>query len=253
MFQSIRRIGRNFRNRRYLDAYAVSLVAFALAVVAIIGETMPDNLRWATLFTAVGLLVYRITVPETTTGDIDHFLKDRAAFVDNSLSRRLASAREIWIFAPSAANILSASNCEQLRLGPLSRPEGSMRVVVIDPSEDQAVRLAIRQLDYSLDYPMQQFRESLDMTVRQLRMMSDLPVRGNLQYRFIDYNPGFSLVVVDPSGRSGKIIVEFHGFHNESTSARMHFELHRAESENWYRYWLDQFEHIWRAARIPQS
>jgi len=54
---------------------------------------------------------------------------------------------------------------------------------------------------------------------------------------------------VDPGTSRGVVIVEFHGFHNQVTNTRMHIELTRAESEQWYGYWIEQFERIWQAAR----
>jgi hypothetical protein len=57
-----------------------------------------------------------------------------------------------------------------------------------------------------------------------------------------------SLVAIDPGAKQGTVIVEFHGFHNEATASRMHLELTRQLSERWYSYWVEQFDHIWRAA-----
>ncbi len=73
-------------------------------------------------------------------------------------------------------------------------------------------------------------------------------VNGSFEYRLLDYNPGFSLVAIDPSARDGRLIVEFHGFHNEATSSRMHMELARQQSDHWYAYWSEQFNRIWEAA-----
>jgi hypothetical protein len=83
--------------------------------------------------------------------------------------------------------------------------------------------------------------------------MSTWNTSGSFGYKVLDYNPGFSLVAIDPTARNGHIIVEFHGFHNEATSTRMHIELSRQQSEKWYAYWTDQFEGIWDAASAPAS
>jgi len=66
----------------------------------------------------------------------------------------------------------------------------------------------------------------------------------------LDFNPGFSLVAIDPGARNGLVIAEFHGFRSDVALARMHIELTPA-SRQWYGYWLEQFERIWCAARIP--
>jgi len=153
--------------------------------------------------------------------------------------------------APSAINLLAPQNCDTIRTTLLANPDGVVRVVILDPSAQEAVQLATRQLDDSLDYPSQLFRSSLEATHRQLQRMAGWPKRGSFEYRLADYNPGFSLVAIDPASRHGVVIVEFHGFHNQVTNSRMHIELTRAVSEQWYAYWLDQFDRIWRAAQAP--
>jgi len=253
MRAGMQRIGKDVRDRRNLDAYVVSICAFVFAVLALIGDVLSEQLRWAVLLAGVGLLVYRITVPERHIGRLDDALSDRASLDSEGLRDSLTQAQELWIFAPSAVNVLSARQCELLRNGLLGQPNGVLRVVVLDPNNDAAIKLATRQLDDSLDYPIQDFRESLHTTLRQLRQMKRWPTSGSLEYRFLDYNPGFSLVAIDPSSQDGYVIVEFHAFHNETTSGRMHLELTRRQSERWYFYWLDQFEHIWSTARRPED
>jgi hypothetical protein len=247
------RIGHDLKNRRYVDAYSIAFVTFALAVLSLVPDFVPDPLRWAALLAGVGTLVVRITVPESRTGAIDELLDDRFAFDKIPFSERIRDAAEIWIFAPTAVNILSAHNCDLLRGKILNKPDGVLRVVVLDPANLSAVQLAVRQLDDSLDYPIQDFRDSLRVTDHQLRVMSSWQVRGSFSYRFLDYNPGFSLVAIDPNTRNGQIIIEFHGFHNEATSSRMHIEILRQQSERWYKYWTDQFSGIWEAAAAPDD
>ena len=245
------RIGHDLKHLHNVDAYAVALVAFAFAALSVAGDTLPENPRWAVLLVGVGLLVFRITLPERYEGAIDGLLEDRSAFESTPFSARVRTAGELWVFAPSGINLLAPQNCDDLRTTILKNPDGKVRVVVLDPAAEDAVQLATRQLDDSLDYPSQLFRSSLEATSRQLERMATWPVRGSFDYRFLDYNPGFSLVAVDPATSHGVVIVEFHGFHNQVTNTRMHIELSRTGSEHWYAYWLDQFDRIWRAAGPP--
>lgn len=245
-----RRIASDLKNREYIDAYSIAFVAFGLAVLSLVPDFVPDPLKWAAVLGGVGTLVLRITIPDTQAGSADELLGDRLAFDKTPFSERLEGASVVWIFAPTAINLLSAHNCELMRSKVLSKPDGAVRVVVLNPADSQAIDLAVRQLDDSLDYPVQNFRDSLAATERQLRAMSSWKVAGSLNYGFLDYNPGFSLVAVDPGTRNGRIIVEFHGFHNEATSSRMHVELSRQQSERWYTYWVEQFNQVWKSASI---
>lgn len=248
MRRALRHVGDDLRNRRYLDAYAVALVSIILAVLSLVSDVVPNNLHWAVLFAAIGLLVVRISIPHRATS-VDEVLGDRFAFEKLPLADRLRRANEVWIFAPSAVNILSAQNCEVLRKGPLAKSGGTVRVVVLDPHERFAVELATQQLDHSLDYPTQDLSASLEATMRLLKSMADWRISGSFDYRLLSYNPGFSLVAINPGERNGTIIVEMHGFHNESTSSRMHIEIDRASAQRWYDYWVDQYGHIWNAAK----
>jgi hypothetical protein len=249
MGEFIRRIGRDIRHQRNVDAYAAAVLVFAVAVLSVVADSLVVRIRWAVLLVGVGVLVFRITLPERLPGHAADVLKDRAAFDDKPFPARLRSASELWVFAPSGINLLAPQHGDTIRTTLLDKPDGVVRIVVLDPAEEDAVRLATRQLDDSLDYPVQQFPSSLAATIDRLRRMAAWPVRGSFAYRLLDHNPGFSLVAVDPGTRSGVVIVEFHGFHNQVTNTRMHIELTRAESEQWYGYWIDQFERIWQAAR----
>lgn len=245
------RIAKDLRNREYIDAYSVAFVAFGLAILSLVPDLVPDALKWAAILGGVGLLVLRITIPDTLAGSPDEFLNDRFAFDKTPFADRVEGATEVWIFAPTGVNLLSAHNCELMRNKILGKPDGALRIVIMDSSNEQAMRLAVRQLDDSLDYPIQDFCDSLATTERQLRAMSAWNCKGSFDYKLLDYNPGFSLVAIDPSSRNGHVIVEFHGFHNEATSSRMHIELTRKQSERWYGYWTEQFQRIWDTARMP--
>lgn len=248
-----RRIARDLRKREYVDAYSIAFVAFGLAILSLVPDLVPDALKWAAVLGGVGLLVLRITIPDTRAGTADELLDDRLAFDKTPFADRIEGASEVWIFAPTGINILSAHNCELLRNRVLAKPDGMIRVVILNPSDEQAIRLAVRELDDSLDYPVQDFRASLATTEHQLRAMRDWKVRGSFDYKYLDYNPGFSIVAVNPAARNGRIIVEFHGFHNEATSSRMHIELTRKQSERWYGYWTEQFQRIWEEATQSAS
>ncbi|MFG1975515.1 hypothetical protein ACGFJC_39810 [Nonomuraea fuscirosea] len=248
----LRRLVSDFQSRKNIDAYVITFLSLIFAVATVIGDVIPVNLRWAAILSGVGLLVYRLTMP-TMTPSVDQVFVDRSSFDDIPFYRKVADAREVWIAAPSAVNLLSPQNCEALRSSVLSRGDGSLRIVVLDPTEVSAVKIASRQLDGDVDYPVQELSSSLENVVRLLGNVALWEVAGVFEYRLAKFNPGFSLVAIDPLAHKGRILVEIHGYHNQSTSTRMHFELTRQLSDRWYAYWLDQFECIWRDAVSVES
>ncbi|GAA0229747.1 hypothetical protein [Cryptosporangium japonicum] len=246
-----RRVSADIAALRHLDAYVVSALALVFAVVTVVNDAIPVDLRWAVALAGLGVLVYRTTAPKPAI-TIDQLLQDRRGFEATPAAARLRRAREVWLFAPTGINFLSEENLAALREGVLRRSDGSLRVVVLDPANEAAMALAVRQLDNSITYPLQEFGACHEQVIQRLETIaSTWPKAGTFEYRFLDYNPGFSLVAVDPTGKDGRVIVEFHGFRNEATSGRMHFELTAADSRRWFLYWTNQFEQMWAAARSP--
>ncbi|GAA3407983.1 hypothetical protein [Streptosporangium vulgare] len=245
----LQKVGRDLRTRQHIDAYALTVVVFAFAFLSIFSDTLDENLRWAVLFSGLGLLLYRLTLPEEPPEPHTGLLHDRSVYDVVPLSSLLAQARDVRVFAPSAVNLLSAQTCELMRNTVLARERGNVRIVILDPLEKAAVRQTAKQLDDSIEFPVQRLPAALEGTMERLRLMSAWRTAGDFEYRLLSYSPGFSLVLVDPETPRGRVIVEIHGFHNASTSSRMHLELTRGRDERWFTYWLNQFDHMWEAAR----
>jgi hypothetical protein len=249
MRAALRRVGADLRQRRHVDAYVVAIAALAFAVLSLFADLVSENVRWAVLLAGMGLLIYQITVPERTLAEADDLLLDRTTYETTPLATRIRPAREVWVFAPSGINLLTPDNTALLRNHPLAHPEGVVKVVVLDPDATAAVEIARRHLDDSLDYPGQVMNPSLDAVLSRLRAMAKWKTAGTYEHRLLGFNPGFSLLAINPSDRDGLVLVEMHGFHNESNVSRMHIELTRERSPRWYAYWVDQFDHIWQSAR----
>jgi hypothetical protein len=247
-----RRIGRDLLQRRHVEVYLVAAASAVLAFLSLAGDIVNDDVRWATVFAALGLLTYQLAIPDRLN-DLDEVLHNRAAFEDITFSSRIRRASEVWVLAPSAVNLLTASTAEDLHKSVLARADGTVRVMVLDPGADAAVDLAAHQLDDATDYPAVALQDALRAMSARLQMMAEWNVAGTFEHRYVRFSPGFSIVAIDPNGRDGLLIVEFHGVHNTVTASRMHIQLTRGSSEQWYLYWRDQFEHLWLNARVPEA
>jgi hypothetical protein len=246
-----KRIGRDLRRRRNIEAYVIAAVSVVFAALSLVGDLVSDDLRWAAVLSALGLLIYRVADPVEVV-DVDGVLHSRVSFEGVSLASRFKSAETVWIYGPSAINLLTAST-NDLRRTVLARPNGVVRVAVLDPDSTAAVALAASQLDDRVEFRVQELHGALARTVERLQLIAGWDTPGTLEHRFVPFNPGFSLVAIDPHGPNGVVIVELHGVHNESDDDRMHIELSRRTSEHWYDYWTDQFEHLWSLARPPTT
>lgn len=244
------RVREDLRRRRNLEAHAFTAGALACSLLSVFGDLAPPGLRWGVLTSGVALLVARAAAPDGTRSPT-RLLGDRQAFDARRLGERLSIAREVWLFAPSGKNILTSPNGDVLRQHVLSRPDADVRVVVLDEGAETSVRLATRQLTEATRFPGQPFPESLHTAMSYLRGLAQAPYAGAFGFRVYGYNPGFSIVAVDPTASDGAILVELHGVRNGSTADRMHLWLTRPEQPQWYDYWCDQFRHIWATAAAP--
>jgi hypothetical protein len=241
----------DIRARRNVEAYVVSGIAIIFAVLTVAGDLVSDSLKMAAILSALGLLVFNLTVPEHTALSLDEILNDRSHF--RPLPERIKGARRLWIYGPSAVNILNQENTLAIKDEILAHADGEFRVIIQDPDAKEAVNILIQQLDKSLDFQLQDLPSAIRITLSILQKLAGWKVNGTFEYKLLTFNPGFSMVVIDPDRNSGVVIVEFYGFYHEHTASRMNIEITRSASERWFTYWVGQFDRMWEAARQPES
>lgn len=247
MFRSIAslisRVGRDLRARRNLESYFVALVAGAVAVVGLIDDVVPDSVKTSVILAALGLLVFSLTRPTEGKASIEDYLHNRPEL--GSLPDRIKNARKLWIYAPSAANILAGTNLDAIRQSILSHSRGELRVIVQDPSNAEAVELLSAQLDKSVDFQHQDLPTEIDKTLKKFALIRGWPMQGKFDAKLLPYSPGCSMVLIDPDKATGTAIVELYGWHLQSTSDRMAIEIQQAVSPRWFSYWVEQYEFMW--------
>jgi hypothetical protein len=236
--RALRRIVQDIVAGRNLDAYVVSLIGIALIALDVLGD-VETSLQLTVLIAAVALLLFRATAPEQSRVDLDAVLQDRQGY--SPFRDFIRGGRTLWVYGPSAYNILrEASDIKREILD----HGGEVRVLVQDPRETPSMNILRRQLDrtHNLDH-------DIDGSLFTLRQMREW---GNVDFRLLPYSPGFSLVIVDPNRKDGRLTVEFFGFRNELISERMHIEISRQTSQYWFEYWARQFEVMWETGS-PES
>ncbi|MBC8098580.1 MAG: hypothetical protein H7Y11_04000 [Armatimonadetes bacterium] len=243
MFKAFGRIWNDIRNFKNIDAYVAIVAAIVFAAIGLFGDDLPLNVQMAVLLAGVGLLVYKTTVPEDRGALLlDDILKDRQAY--GKLSDFIAGADTLWVYGASAVNVVR--NIADIKREVLDRG-GTVQVLLQDPQQTASVDILYRQLDKVHDL----LRDIQDVE-NTLRRVREMPMRGQLEYRFLPYSPGFSLMIVDPDGKDGRLVVEFYGYTNEIISDRMHIEIHRSQSQHWFEYWERQFRVMWENQETRQ-
>lgn len=229
------RILNDILNGRHLETYVVALVGVALILVDIVGEV--DNaLRLSVITAALVVLLFRATLPSGEAVDLDRVLHDRNQFAP--FRDFIAGARTLWVYGPSAVNI--AGESPYIKREILDKG-GSARFLIQDPRERHSVEILHDQLDLAND---------LEADIERSRaIFRKMQAWGKLEYRLLPYSPGFSLVIINPDDRDGRLIVELFGYKNELITDRMHITIRRADSPRWFDHWTAQFRTMWEQSR----
>lgn len=215
------------------------LVTVPFSALSTFGDILPSGLRWSACLGALGILLYRETVPAAPSAGLQP--ADRARFVRTPVAPLLESAVEVWLFAPSGKNFLSSEHCAALARV-LRCPDAVVRCVVLDPRRTEAVGIASAQM--GCDRGLEPLPKALAAGLERLRVIAGWGLPGDFSCRLFGYNPGFSLIAIDPR-RGGPILVELHGVRNETSSGRMSLLFTRGEHPHWHNYWTAQFLDIW--------
>jgi hypothetical protein len=237
-----KRVLKDITAGRNIDAYVVTAVAVTLAVIGVVDDVVPDSLKFAAILAALALLVLNTTAPETQVVDLDAVLLDRQSY--GQLREFIQGAQTLWVYGPSAVNVLRSAS--DIRREVLDRG-GTLRVLIQNPDSPLGMDVLVRQLDKYFD-----LADDIKSALRTLDNMHRQSPDA-VEYGLVPYSPGFSLVIVDPDGRDGRLIVEFYGYQNEEITDRMHISIARQQSQYWFEYWAGQFELMWQARHDPRS
>lgn len=200
---------------------------------------MPDSVKFAAILAALALLLFKSTAPEDKTVDLDSVLRDRQSFTP--FHEFIEGAKVLWIYGPSAVNVLR--HADEIKRTVLDRG-GSVRVLLQDPEATDGLNILINQLDKIHD-----LRDDIKTSLRTLEAISQWRTAGTVEYGVLPYSPGFSLIIVDPDGRDGRLVIEFYGYENDMISQRMHIPIRREQSQYWFEYWDQQYRLMWNSAR----
>lgn len=227
---------------RNIEAYVVTALAVVLAVIGVVDDVVPDSLKFAAILAALALLVFRTTTPENRLVDLDAVLLDRQSY--GPFREFIQGAQTLWVYGPSAVNVLRSA--PDIRRELLDRG-GTLRVLIQDPDSPLGMDVLAQQLDkfYDLADDIKTALRTLDNMQRQSP--------GAVEYGVVPYSPGFSLLIVDPDGRDGRLVVEFYGYENAEIIDRMHIRIVRGQSQHWFEYWASQYELMWQARRDPRG
>ncbi|MCC6803664.1 MAG: hypothetical protein IT319_12345 [Anaerolineae bacterium] len=231
----VRRVINDITNLRNVDAYIVGFIGIALILLDVLGSVELDAYL-SVMTAALIVLLFRTTAPQKKEIDLDNVLLDRQSYTP--LREFIQGAHVVWVYGPSAVNVLRESAAFKREV--IDRG-GEVRALLQDPAENSSMAILRQQLD-----PNNNLDHDIQGSLFTLAKMRDW---GKVDYRLLPYNPGFSLLIIDPDGKDGRLVVEFFGYHNNLIDDRMHILIERRSSQYWFEYWAKQYLIMWDAAR----
>lgn len=243
MLRLARRISADIISGKNIETYVVTVIALVVAVLSVVEDVVPLDLQMAAILAALALLVFKTSEPSNRSVDLDSVLLDRQSY--GPFREFIHGGSVFWVYGPSAVNVLT--NSPDLEREILDRG-GAIRVLIQDPKQETSIQILHQQLD-DMSYLL------TDDIRRSISILETLKKRhkDQVEYRFLPYSPGFSMSVVDPDGREGRLIIEFFGFNSQSINDRMHILIRRSQSNYWFEYWASQFDSMWQTAREPEQ
>src|SRR5664279_891681 len=234
----LRRVFDDLINLRNVDAYVVAFLGVIMVALGVINPPN-DQIYLVVITAAMVVLLFRTTAPPNTKVDLDSVLHNRQNY--KPLREFLQDAHVVWLCGPSNFNALRDSALQHV----MQDRGREVRVLLQNPDETPSMTILRQQLDTTSD---------LDHDIRgSLILLEKMRSSGSTDYRLLPYNPGFSMLIVNPHESSGYLTVEFFGFHNDLIDERMHILIERHSSQYWFDYWIKQYEMMWDASKPHQE
>lgn len=154
------------------------------------------------------------------------------------LESRLENAREIFITGGSLFRLSS----EYLGLfDKLLANECRIKLLLLDPNSYSA-RLVARNIVYEIaDFEV--YKSYINSSLSSFSKLRE-KYNDKVQIRVSEYLPAFSLLGINPSLDTGKIMVELY-VHNIPTRERPHIDIFRRNDPFWFEFYNSQFNSLW--------
>lgn len=231
-------------NRHRIDPFSdTELLAWVLVLIAALGVGEIVQ-RYLLLFSIDRHVSALSETSETLlAGHVARFfLKDRSAFPPFDV--RVKKSKQIWFLGMSLQGLVAYHQGVFVKK---ARDGASLRVLIMNPESPSCDAKAVGL--FSATDPAT-LRNHIAGTINFCQKLKE-DFNASIELRLTNFVPTFSLVLIDPDDSDGVIIVEMYPY-LVTAHDRVHFELTPGDGE-WYQYFRDQFEGIWRDAPARRS
>lgn len=132
---------------------------------------------------------------------------------------------------------------------------GKLRILLTDPASQAIEMSALRSVNAKdAGYYYRRLENTFDDIAYLIKFTQDRKQSGarnakpeNISVRLLSYAPSFGMTSFDSRKKNGIIFVEVYP-HKYGFQLSPSFELTPETDKDWYYYFVDQFEEMWKAA-----
>lgn len=242
----IRRIVNDVQNGENIDLAAAVLLAIIIAILDILGVASPDLVASVTLVTlgllAVGFLGTRYKLEEIYRESDTHNTVHLTRGASPSLVEHLKSSKEIWMLG-LALRGTTIDNYHHFM--DMAQNSGKVRAIVVNPDKVDLDVIARRFLRGATP---QEFRTDLEHTISRFKKIREAArMSDSIELRLLDLVPSYSLYIFPHEEDGGVMYVEIYGYKSRFGSMPK-FQLKQHGNPDWYKYFVEQYEELWKDA-----
>jgi hypothetical protein len=246
----MREIFQDIRRGENVDVYLTILVAFVIIILDTLG--IDDNVLIPAVLLVLGLLAFSTLATRKTLeslGGAIQGIKKQVSAKSILKSRddyppfqvMLEKAHTICFVGISSINIVSQWGAF-LYQEKISKQMANVQFLLLNPDSPDTTLSA-----KTVRAKTEDVRADIVRALSILETMNSNQTGGGgkLDVKLSQYAPKFSMILLDPLEKTGKIYVEFIGYAISPIHRRPHIEINKAEDGDWYDYFLYQYQQIW--------
>jgi hypothetical protein len=241
MLRRVRHWIRSSLANENIDLYVMAIAAFAFTILGATGVTSITVLLSMTLGVLAALSLSQIRsrrhVAQIAAAANSDPLSILLTDFPEDLARRRASASDVLYIGVSMRRTAPTSMMAFQRI--LSAG-GRIRVLLVDPTDEAALREAFHRLGGSPD--IDGLRSTILASLSALAALST-SAGGSLEVRVSPCVPAAGINAVDTTSREGLVVAQYYEYRTQGEpSPILHFS---ASDAYWYRHFLEEAERMW--------
>jgi hypothetical protein len=236
-----------------LDVYLTGIIALTVSILGVIGQINQVFISSAILAT-LALITNGLLVNRRENDEIHNALKTiisgeglsnkflRNQYDRSKLRELIQSSHTAFFWGPYLSThitLLVDVIEERLKSG------FDVRFLIMDPLGAAAFMVAHIRGDDNTD----EVKRALERNIIRLEKLRGKNHLGKLEVRVIDYLPPYTIIALDPDLPSGQMFVRLNNY-DTPNEKRPTFDLVKKQDGDWFEFFRNQFEKVWKDAHI---